>query len=85
MAKSPAPGGRFSGGRSVDAVSRIIGESLSRRLGQPIVVEDKPGATGTIAAAQVAHAAPDGYTLTMLPGTFAASAAMFRAILPPRE
>jgi tripartite-type tricarboxylate transporter receptor subunit TctC len=53
---------------------------LSRRLGQPIVVENKPGATGTIAAAQVAHAAPDGYTLTMFPGTFAASVAMFRKL-----
>jgi tripartite-type tricarboxylate transporter receptor subunit TctC len=70
----------FAAGGPVDTVSRIIGESLSRRLGQPIVVENKPGATGTIAAAQVAHAAPDGYTLTVLPGTFAASAAMFRKL-----
>jgi tripartite-type tricarboxylate transporter receptor subunit TctC len=70
----------FPAGGPVDTVSRIIGESLSRRLGQPIVVENKPGATGTIAAAQVAHAAPDGYTLTVFPGTFAASAAMFRKL-----
>jgi tripartite-type tricarboxylate transporter receptor subunit TctC len=70
----------FPAGGPVDTVSRIIGESLSRRLGQPIVVENKPGATGTIAAALVAHAAPDGYTLTVLPGTFAASAAMFRKL-----
>src|ERR1700744_4449283 len=65
----------FPAGGPVDTVSRIVGESLSRRLGQPIVVENKAGATGTIAAAQVAHAAPDGYTLTVLPGTLAASAA----------
>ena len=70
----------FPAGGPVDTVARIVGESLSRRLGQPIVVENKPGATGTIAAAQVAHAAPDGYTLTVLPGTFAASAAMFRKL-----
>ena len=70
----------FPAGGPVDTVSRLIGESLSRRLGQPIVVENKPGATGTIAAAQAAHATPDGYTLTMLPGTFAASAAMFRKL-----
>lgn len=70
----------FPAGGPVDTVSRIIGEGLSRRLGQPIVVENKPGATGTIAAAQVAHAAPDGYTLTMFPGTFAASVAMFRKL-----
>jgi tripartite-type tricarboxylate transporter receptor subunit TctC len=70
----------FPAGGPVDTVSRIIGESISKRLGQPIVIENKPGATGTIAAGQVAHAAPDGYTLTMLPGTFAASAAMFRKL-----
>lgn len=70
----------FPAGGPVDTVSRIIGEGLSRRLGQQIVVENKPGATGTIAAAQVAHAAPDGYTLMMLSGTFAASAAMFRKL-----
>lgn len=70
----------FPAGGPVDTVSRLIAESLSRRLGQPIVVENKPGATGTIAAAQAAHAAADGYTLTMLPGTFAASAAMFRKL-----
>ena len=70
----------FPAGGPVDIVSRIIGEGLSKRLGQQVVVENKPGATGTIAAAQVARAAPDGYTLTMLPGTFAASAAMFRKL-----
>ena len=70
----------FPPGGPVDTVSRLIGESISKRLGQPIVIENKPGATGTIAAAQVARAAPDGYTLTMLPGTFAASAAMFRKL-----
>ena len=70
----------FPAGGPVDIVSRIIGEGLSKRLGQQVVVENKPGATGTIAAAQVARAAPDGYTLTMLPGTFAASAAMFRRL-----
>jgi tripartite-type tricarboxylate transporter receptor subunit TctC len=70
----------FPAGGPVDTVSRILAESLSRRLGQPIVVENKPGATGTMAAAQVARATPDGYTLTVLPGTFAASAAMFRKL-----
>jgi tripartite-type tricarboxylate transporter receptor subunit TctC len=70
----------FPTGGPVDTVSRITGESLSRRLGQPILVENKPGATGTTAAAHVAHAAPDGYTLTVFPGTFAASAAMFRKL-----
>jgi tripartite-type tricarboxylate transporter receptor subunit TctC len=70
----------FPAGGPVDILARIVGESLSRQLGQQVVVENKPGATGTLAAAQVAHAAPDGYTLTVLSGTFAASAAMFRKL-----
>jgi tripartite-type tricarboxylate transporter receptor subunit TctC len=70
----------FPAGGPVDILARIIAETLSKQLGQQILVENKPGATGTLAAAQVAHAAADGYTLTVLPGTFAASAAMFRKL-----
>lgn len=72
--------GGFPAGGPLDTVSRILAEALARRLGQQVVVESRPGATGTIAAGQVARAAPDGYTLIALPGTFAASAAMFRTL-----
>jgi tripartite-type tricarboxylate transporter receptor subunit TctC len=41
----------------------VIAEGLSRKLGQQIVVEPKPGAAGTLAAAQMARATPDGYSL----------------------
>lgn len=50
-------------GSSTDTVPRIVFEQLSRQLGQPIVVENRPGAGATIGSAIVAKAAPDGYTL----------------------
>lgn len=51
-----APGG------GVDVTARLIAEGLSRRLGQQVVVEPKPGAAATLGAAHVARASPDGYT-----------------------
>ncbi len=53
----------FPAGSGTDAVGRIFGSELSAILGQQIVVENKPGANATIAAAYVARAKPDGYTL----------------------
>lgn len=53
----------YQAGGSVDLVARAIGPSLARRLGQSVVVENAAGAGGTIAAAKVARAEPDGYTL----------------------
>jgi len=70
----------FPPGGPVDTLSRILADPLSKRLGQQIIVEARPGATGTTAAGQVARAAPDGYTLTAIPATFPTSAAIFRAL-----
>jgi tripartite-type tricarboxylate transporter receptor subunit TctC len=50
-------------GTTSDLVSRVIGTELAKRLGQSVVVENKPGAGGTIATAELARAAPDGYTI----------------------
>ena len=50
-------------GSSVDLVARIISEQLSDQLGQPLIVENRPGAGQTLGAAAVAKAEPDGYTL----------------------
>ena len=55
----------FGAGSATDTVSRIIAPPLGDALGQNIVVEDRPGADGAIAATYVARAAPDGYTLLM--------------------
>jgi tripartite-type tricarboxylate transporter receptor subunit TctC len=53
----------FAAGGSVDAIARVIAEKLQERWGHPVVVENRTGATGNLAAAAVARAAPDGYTL----------------------
>ncbi len=55
----------FGPGSASDTICRIIGDPLGALLKQPIVVEDRPGADGAVAAQYVAHAAPDGYTLMM--------------------
>jgi tripartite-type tricarboxylate transporter receptor subunit TctC len=56
-------------GAGVDFFARLLADQLPARIGQPVVVENRPGASGMIAAAQVAHAAPDGHVLFLMPNT----------------
>jgi tripartite-type tricarboxylate transporter receptor subunit TctC len=53
----------FAPGGSADVMARILGQSLSERIGQPVITDNRAGAAGTIGADMVARAAPDGYTL----------------------
>ncbi len=53
----------FSAGSSIDGVARIVGERLTQSLGQPVVVENRTGANGMLAATAVAQSDPDGYTV----------------------
>jgi tripartite-type tricarboxylate transporter receptor subunit TctC len=56
----------FSAGGTQDPIARLMGQWLSERLGQPFVIENRPGAGGNIAAEAVARATPDGYTLLLI-------------------
>ena len=60
----------YPAGGDTDAMARLYAEKLSHRLGQPVLVDNRPGASGTIGAAFVAKAPADGYTLLMAPSTF---------------
>jgi tripartite-type tricarboxylate transporter receptor subunit TctC len=67
----------FSAGGSADIVGRILAQQLSGPLGQQVVVENRPGAGGTIAAAQVAQAASDGYSMLLVTSGHAGSGALY--------
>jgi tripartite-type tricarboxylate transporter receptor subunit TctC len=73
----------FPPGGPSDVVARIIADGLSKALGQSVIVESRTGASGTLAAAQVARAAPDGYTLLVIPSGHPTAAVTF-AKLPFR-
>ncbi|HKA39955.1 MAG TPA: tripartite tricarboxylate transporter substrate binding protein [Burkholderiales bacterium] len=60
-------------GGSMDAVVRLIGENMARSLGQPVVVENRPGAGTVVGVNAAAKAAPDGYTLVCVATSFAAN------------
>lgn len=70
----------FGAGGNADVISRIVAERLSERLGKPVVVEAKTGAGGRIAAAHVARAPADGYTMLMLTGGYTVSAALYEKL-----
>jgi len=71
----------FSPGSATDITARMLGPRLSELWGQPVVVENRAGAGGTLAATVVSRAAPDGYTLLLTSAAFAIAAAL-RTDLP---
>jgi len=71
----------FSAGSGTDAVARAVAAALAARLGQPVVVDNKPGASAQVAAQFVARAKPDGYTLFMTTNTsHSANPALFKKL-----
>lgn len=72
----------FPAGSATDAIARVIGASVASSIGQPVLVENKAGADGTIAGAEVVRAAPDGYTLLMATNSPMSAAPAMKKVPP---
>ena len=70
----------YSAGTGPDILARTIGEELQQRLSQPVVIENRPGASGNIGTQVVARAAPDGHTLLMISNPFTANISLFKSV-----
>ncbi|WP_043006687.1 Bug family tripartite tricarboxylate transporter substrate binding protein [Comamonas testosteroni] len=76
----------FPPGGLIDRMARLVGPSLAQSLGQPVVVDNKPGAGGNLGAADVARAAADGYTLLMASPPLTISPAIYKSLpYPPQQ
>jgi tripartite-type tricarboxylate transporter receptor subunit TctC len=76
----------FAPGGSVDVLSRILGDQLSKRWSQPVVVENRPGAAGNLAAEHVSRAKPDGHTLLVVATAFTVNATLYKNLrFDPRK
>ena len=72
----------FPSGSPVDVIGRLIADRLEKALGQPVLVESKSGAGGTLGANYVAKSPPDGYTLLVTTGSTLATAPALDRSLP---
>jgi len=70
----------YGAGGIADVVMRMVAEKLSDKLGQPFIIENRPGAAGIVGIKAVMSAAPDGYTLTMIGGGLTAAKAVFKSL-----
>jgi tripartite-type tricarboxylate transporter receptor subunit TctC len=70
----------FAAGGSGDILARIMGQWLSERLGQPVIIENKPGAASNLAIQSVINSPPDGYTLTLITASNAVNSTFFEKL-----
>jgi tripartite-type tricarboxylate transporter receptor subunit TctC len=70
----------FTPGTGIDILARLLGEQIQKRWEQPVIVENKPGASGNIGSQQAARAEPDGHTLLMTVNTFVMNAGLFKSL-----
>jgi tripartite-type tricarboxylate transporter receptor subunit TctC len=70
----------FTPGTGMDTIARVVAPRLSERLGQPVVVQNQPGASGNIGAEAVAKSAPDGYTVLMGANTMLMASQMYKTV-----
>jgi len=70
----------FTPGTGIDILARVLGQKMGERLKQPVVVENRPGASGNIGTEAVAKAPADGYTLLMTATTLVQSAVLFKSV-----
>ena len=70
----------FPAGQASDTIARLMGQSLSERLGQPFVIENRTGAGGNIATESVVRATPDGYTLLLVGVSNAMNATLYKKL-----
>ena len=70
----------FGGGGPVDFLARLVAPVISERVGQPVLVEGKPGAGGTLGAAHVAKSDPDGYTLLLMAAGHSAAPGLYKSL-----
>lgn len=76
----------FAPGGTTDVMARVMAQSLGEALGQAVVVENKPGASGNLAAAEVIRATPDGYTFLIAPTSFeTANPYLFKQTIAPAK
>src|ERR1044072_7370578 len=66
----------YAAGGANDIIARLVGQSLSERLGQPVIVENRPGAASNVATESVIRSKPDGYTLLLTSASNAINATM---------
>ena len=70
----------FPPGSAIDIISRVVADKLTPALGQPVLVENRPGAGGNIGAVAVAQAAPDGYTVLLTSSVIAGAPALYKTL-----